>query len=144
MAYCTVQQRKVRGLTYLPHGQQFSGWVPKGRYDVQGEVDITYSSLGETMRYRAIKICHQKEGTWYVALGAIIIRDDDGSRRIAAETREHPASHPERPTWLAIVTIETGRRYTAIYAGDRPSDEKVVNDYLSDRHTTRAKNWTEQ
>ena len=60
---------------------------------------------------------------------------------LQVEVRKDYASSPEYPMWRAIVTTARGRSYWTTYAGDRPSDEKVRQDYLADRGTNRARNW---
>lgn len=57
--------------------------------------------------------------------------------KITVETRQAPNSSNH---YVAIVTIR-GRCHYAIYAGECPSNAKVTEDYLSDKKTSRAKNW---
>jgi hypothetical protein len=58
----------VRGLTYLPHGQQYSTWLPKGQYAVIGECTIAYSDLGIVKHSPAIKLLSPNgRDHWYVA-----------------------------------------------------------------------------
>jgi hypothetical protein len=64
------------------------------------------------------------------------------SREIEVEIREDISSTPDYPMWKAIVTTPRGRCFFAVYAYDRPSDDKVRNDWLADKGTSRAKNWT--
>lgn len=61
---------------------------------------------------------------------------------VEAEVREHLSSTPDYPKWLAVVTTSRGRCYSATYAGEQPSTDKVLQDWLDDRGTSRAKNWS--
>lgn len=72
-----VQQRKVRGLTYLPHGQRCETWVPKGHYTFEGECTVLTSSFPglEPVHIPAWKISHPKEGTWYIAPRSVLLHD---------------------------------------------------------------------
>lgn len=65
--FTVKQDRAVRGLTYLPHGQQYSGYLPKGEYSVLGECTVSYSDLGETKHAPAVKLRSAKGEQWYVA-----------------------------------------------------------------------------
>jgi len=47
------------------------------------------------------------------------------------EIREDPISTADYPMWRAIITIQ-GRCYYAIYAGDKPSVDKVKQDWAAD------------
>jgi hypothetical protein len=65
--------RMFRGMTFLPDGQQMSGWLPKGMFAHGGEMDLVYSDLGVSKRARAVQLVPlgtQKQraalGTWYV------------------------------------------------------------------------------
>ncbi len=67
-----------RGITFLPHGQQFSGSVPAGEYDVMGETDVCYSDLGVSKRTTAVKLVNIENGEkWYVSLavGAYLLEE---------------------------------------------------------------------
>ena len=64
------------------------------------------------------------------------------SREIEVEILEDINSTPDYPKWKAIITTPRGRCFYAVYAGDRPSGDKVRNDWLSDRNGSRSKNWT--
>lgn len=56
-----------RGLTFLPHGQQMTGSVPAGTYDVGGECDLCYTDLGVSKRGRAVPITNiDTLEKWYV------------------------------------------------------------------------------
>ncbi len=59
----------ARGLTWLGHGQQYSGSVPPGEYDVIGECDVCYSDLGIQKRGRAVQLVNIANAEkWYVSL----------------------------------------------------------------------------
>lgn len=60
-----IKERDVRGVTFLEHGQQYTGWVPKGSYSVLGECHLTVSDLGKSQEMKAVKLVGPK-GTWYV------------------------------------------------------------------------------
>ena len=64
------------------------------------------------------------------------------SAMVTVEIRKTFESTEDRPSWKCIVTTDRGRCYYAVYAGERPSEEKVQQDYLSERGTSRAKNWS--
>ena len=61
---------------------------------------------------------------------------------IEVEVREDLTSTPDYPMWRAIVTTSRGRCYYAVYAGEKPAGDKVRADWLADRNTSRAKNWS--
>lgn len=62
--------------------------------------------------------------------------------KLAIEINEHRTSTPDRPMWVAFVmSLMSYRCYYAVYAGDRPTVDKVREDFFSDMGTTKAKNW---
>lgn len=67
-----------RALTWLGHGQQYTGRLPKGEYDVGSEMDVVYSDLGRPQRGRAVQLVNIENGEkWYVgpAIAERLIRD---------------------------------------------------------------------
>jgi hypothetical protein len=52
---------------------------------------------------------------------------------IQIEVREHRSSTADYPAWLAIVTTVRGYCYYVVYAGDKPSEEKVRQAWDEDR-----------
>jgi hypothetical protein len=79
MTIITIPDRYTcRGLTFLPHGQQYTGPVPPGEYDMLGECDVCYSDLGQSKRGRAEMLVRAGTGErWYVGLevGAYLRRE---------------------------------------------------------------------
>lgn len=59
----------VRGITFCPNGQQYSGYLPAGEYLILGECELAYSDLGRVKRSPAVKL--QTTGAyvhhWYIA-----------------------------------------------------------------------------
>ena len=53
--------------------------------------------------------------------------------KLTVEVREHPSSTADYPVWLAIVTTISGLCYFVTYAGDKPSDEKVLQAWREGR-----------
>lgn len=71
-----VQQRKVRGLTYLPNGQKCETWVPKGHYTMEGECTVLTTFPGyDPVHTAAWKITHPQEGTWYIAPRSVLLHE---------------------------------------------------------------------
>ena len=63
-----TNRSRYRGLTYLPHGQQMSCYLPKGEYVSDGEEQLLTSSfLGVARTDKVIMLLQVKDGTkWYV------------------------------------------------------------------------------
>lgn len=58
-----------RGITFLGTGQQFSGGVPAGEYDVGEECDLQFSDLGRLRTNRAVPIVNiATADKWYVGV----------------------------------------------------------------------------
>lgn len=70
-AYTVKKDLTVRGLTFLNHGQQYSGWLPKGHYTVIGECTVNYSQFGESRQSPAMKLQAANGEHWYVALAVV-------------------------------------------------------------------------
>ena len=60
---------------------------------------------------------------------------------VSVDVREDASSRPDFQVWRAIVETSRGRCYYAVYAEERPSDDKVKRDWSEDIGTSRAKNW---
>lgn len=83
-----VPARSFRGLTYLPNGQQFSSWLPKGEYDVIGETDLTYSDLGTVKRASAVQLVNIATAEkWYVGVEA--------AEQLEREHKRPPGRYPQ-------------------------------------------------
>lgn len=69
--FITIPDRyTARGITFLPHGQQYSSSLPIGDYDYLGECDVCYTDLGKPCRSQAGMFVHVETGEkWYVGLG---------------------------------------------------------------------------
>lgn len=52
---------------------------------------------------------------------------------VSIEIRERFESTADRPLWRAVVTTAKGRSYSVTYAGDKPSEEKVIQAWGEDR-----------
>jgi hypothetical protein len=55
------------------------------------------------------------------------------TKTVEVEVRQHPASTEQYPCWRAIVTTARGYCYSCTWAGDRPSDETVLQAWKEDR-----------
>jgi hypothetical protein len=55
------------------------------------------------------------------------------SQQIDVTIRQHPASMPDTPYWLAIVTAARGRCYFDTSAGDQPAEQAVRLAWAEDR-----------
>ena len=66
---CIPDRYTCRGITFLPHGQQFKGSVPAGEYDILDPQDVCYSDLGRASRTSAYPLVNIATGEkWYVSL----------------------------------------------------------------------------
>lgn len=63
--------REVRGLTYMPNGQQISGWLRKGQFVVIGECSLAYTDLGQDRHSPAVELLATNGERWYVALAVL-------------------------------------------------------------------------
>ncbi len=52
---------------------------------------------------------------------------------IEVEVRSHPSSCPEYLRWLAIVTTARGLSYFCTFAGDKPTEEKIKQEWQKAR-----------
>ena len=70
----SVKARQLRGITYLPHGQQFSGWIPQGKYDVGETFSVWISTLGINELHEVIELIAVgagNHGKWLVGPKAL-------------------------------------------------------------------------
>lgn len=65
--FTVAKNREIRGLTYLTHGQQYTGYLPRGEYSIVGDCLVNYSDLGIVKQSPAVKLISPKGESWYVA-----------------------------------------------------------------------------
>ena len=61
--------REFRAVTFLPHGQRFEGWLPKGEYVIMGECTLDGIDAVKLSRYDDVDY-------WYVGRVAFECRAD--------------------------------------------------------------------
>lgn len=61
------------------------------------------------------------------------------TRKPTVEIRQYPTSDDH---WLAILTTTNGRCYYDVWAGDKPSEEKVLKAWREDRRGFQPYNCT--
>lgn len=49
------------------------------------------------------------------------------------QIKEHPSSTIDYPLWLVIITNKTGNCYYCTFAGEKPTESRVIDDWKNNR-----------
>lgn len=119
----------VRGITFLPNGQQMTGQLPSGDYRVIGNCTLSYCDLGQSKQSPAVKLeCTRTCCKWYIAPA------------IAADLPDAPEPAPLTDEQSRLIDATCARADAACYgtASKTQLENQAWTAYVNSNELQRA------